>query len=256
MVSAGGGLPQFLVTGEVLPEVWEKALTLLWSEGGVSFKESYKFGEEKDRIKECSMRIVVKNPLSEPRFHLEWGRLKDFEEYSDDVILGKKDHLIGEVFDYTYHDRIFRYKPSGSDVVIDQVAYIIEKLKRNPYSNRAQAVTWMAWNDEHPEVGPPCLQIIWCKVVGGKMEMHTYWRSRDAYAAAPMNMWALTNLQKIIADEVGVEVGQYVDTSESFHVYEENFQRVQNVVNLTQARRGTGRPVWVNTRDQRLKDTV
>ncbi len=85
--------------------------------------------------------------------------------------------------------------------------------------------------------------------------MHTYWRSRDAYAAAPMNMWALTNLQKIIADKLGVEAGQYVDTSESFHVYEENFQRVQNVVNLAKARRESGRPVWLNSDDPRLRDT-
>ena len=81
--------------------------------------------------------------------------------------------------------------------------------------------------------------------------MHTFWRSRDAYSAAPMNMWALTNLQKIIADKVGVEVGQYVDTSESFHVYEENFQRVQSVVNLAKTRRESGKPVWRRTDELR-----
>jgi thymidylate synthase len=248
-------LPQILVKGEVLPEVWEKSLELLWNEGYTSFKESYKFETEKDRIRECSMRMVVKHPLKEPRFHMEWGRPKDFDEYSDDVILGKKDHLIGEAYDYTYHDRIFQYKPSGTNLGINQVEYLVEKLKKTPYSNRAQAVTWMAWKDEHPDIGPPCLQIIWSKVIDRRLEMHTYWRSRDAYAAAPMNMWALTNLQKIIADKLGVEAGQYVDTSESFHVYEENFQRVQNVVNLAKARRESGRPVWLNSEDSRLRDT-
>jgi len=248
--------PQFLVIGEVIPEVWEKSLENLWIEGCNSFKESYKFGEKKDRIRECSMRMVVKNPLKEPRFHLEWGKVKDFDEYSDDVIYGRKDHLIGETFDYTYHDRVFNYKPSGIEPNIDQIHYIIEKLKKDPYSNRAQAVTWMPWVDEHPEIGPPCLQIIWCKVIEDSLEMHTYWRSRDAYAAAPMNIWALTNLQKIIADAVGVKVGQYVDTAESYHVYEENFQRVQSVVNLSKTRRESGKPVWLNTGDPRLKDKI
>jgi len=252
---AGEGLPQFLVEGDVLPEVWEKALELLWNEGYTSKKESYRFEAEKDRIKECSMRMVIRHPLKEPRFHLEWGRPKDFDEYSDDVILGKKDHLVGEAYDYTYHDRIFQYRPSGSEETIDQIRYIVEKLRKAPYSNRAQAVTWMAWNDEHPEVGPPCLQIVWCKVISGKLEMHTYWRSRDAYAASPMNMWALTNLQKIMADDLGVEPGQYVDTSESFHVYEENFQRVQSVVNLAKARRESGRPVWRVTEELRRRKT-
>ena len=244
-------LPQFLVQGDVIPEVWEKALELLWTEGCTSLKESYRFDVKQDRIKECSMRMVIKHPLKEPRFHLEWGRPVDFDEYSDDVILGKKDRLIGETLDYTYHDRIFNYKPSAANSAINQIDYIVEKLLKTPYSNRAQAVTWMTWKDEHPEVGPPCLQIIWCKVVNNKLEMHTFWRSRDAYSAAPMNMWALTNLQKIIADKVSVEVGQYVDTSESFHVYAENFQRVQSVVNLAKTRRENGKPVWRRTDDLR-----
>jgi thymidylate synthase len=249
---ANSYIPQFLVEGTVLPEVWEKSLEILWNKGITSFKESYKFKTKKDIIRECSIRMVIRQPMKEPRFHLEWGRVKDFDEYSDDVILGKKNHLIGKAYDYTYHDRLFQYKPSTTGV-IDQIEYIIEKLKISPYSNRAQAVTWMVWNDEHPDVGPPCLQIIWCKVIDRRLELHTYWRSRDAYAAAPMNMWALTNLQKIIAERVGVEVGQYVDTAESFHVYEENFHRTQKVVNLAKARREIGKPVWLNTTDPRLK---
>jgi thymidylate synthase len=238
-------LPQFLVEGDLLPEVWEKSLELLWNKGLTSYKESYKFDMEKDTIKECSMRMVVRKPFYQPRFHLEWGRPKDFYDYSDDVILGKKNHLIGKAYDYTYHDRIFQYKDSQNNT-FNQIEYIVKKLKEVPHSNRAQAVTWMVWSDEDPEVGPPCLQIVWCKVIQEKLEMHTHWRSRDAYSAAPMNMWALTNLQKIIASEIGIEVGQYVDTSESFHIYEENFSRVQNVVKLSKNRRENGKPVWFN----------
>ena len=70
-----------------------------------------------------------------------------------------------------------------------------------------------------------------------------------------MNMWALTNLQKIIAERVGVEVGQYVDTAESFHVYEENFNRTQKVVNLAKTRREIGKPVWLSTSEPRLKES-
>jgi len=245
-------IPQILVEGEILPEVWEKSLDALWNNGCDSFKESYKFETKKDKIKECSIRMVIKQPLKEPRFHLEWGRVEDFNEYSDDVILGKKDYLIGKAYDYTYHDRIFQYKPNTTNT-IDQVKYIIEKLRETPYTNRAQAVTWMTWKDEHPEVGPPCLQIIWCKIINNFLELHTYWRSRDAFSAAPMNMWALINLQKIIAERVGVKVGQYVDTSESYHIYEENFQRTHDVVNLSKARRERGKSVWLNTENFRFK---
>ena len=73
-------LPQFLVEGEVLPEVWEKSLEILWNKGITSFKESYKFDTKKDKIRECSIRMVIRQPLKEPRFHLEWGRVTDFNE--------------------------------------------------------------------------------------------------------------------------------------------------------------------------------
>jgi thymidylate synthase len=242
-------IPQFLVSGDYIPEVWEKSLDLLWKNGIVSNKESYKFEKEQDKIKECSMRMVIHNPLKEPRFHLEWGKPKDFDDYSEDIIDGKKDHLIGDVYDYTYHERIFKYKPQEKAIEINQIEYIINKLKKNPFSNRAQATTWMVWKDENPEVGPPCLQIIWCKVINKKLEMHTYWRSRDAYAAAPMNIWAITRLQKIIADKLNLEVGQYVDTSESFHIYEENFKRVETVVNLASERHRSGKTIWLNSQE-------
>jgi thymidylate synthase len=243
------GIPQFLVQGNLLPEVWEKSLELLWKEGIWSKKESYKFEQDKDLIKECSMRMVIKQPLSEPRFHLEWGQPKDFDEYSDDIKEGKKDHLIGKAYDYTYHERIFNYQSQDKSLGINQVEYIVKKLSKSPYSNRAQAVTWMVWKDEITQIGPPCLQIIWCKVINEKLEMHTYWRSRDAYSAAPMNMWAFTNIQKIIADKLGIYVGQYVDTSESYHIYNENFQRVEKVVNLAKSRRDSGKNSWSRTED-------
>jgi len=58
-----------------------------------------------------------------------------------------------------------------------------------------------------------------------KLNMNSHWRSRDAYKAAFMNMFALTELQARLAsalsDKTGTEigVGQYVDVSDSYHIY-------------------------------------
>ena len=57
------------------------------------------------------------------------------------------------------------------------------------------------------------------------LEMNTNWRSRDALKAAFMNMFAVTELQKRIAQQITeisgrrVEPGRYVDISDSFHIY-------------------------------------
>lgn len=55
--------------------------------------------------------------------------------------------------------------------------------------------------------------------------MNTHWRSRDAFKAAFMNMFALTDLQRVIAERISerldkkVEVGRYTDITDSFHIY-------------------------------------
>ncbi|MCX6705049.1 MAG: thymidylate synthase, partial [Candidatus Woesebacteria bacterium] len=97
-----------------------------------------------------------------------------------------------------------------------------------PYSRRAQAITWVPQVDQ-PDPEPPCLQRIWCRLAknesGYLLEMNTHWRSNDAFKAAFMNTFALTELQKVIAGEIGkrmgkeVGVGRYVGMMDSFHIY-------------------------------------
>jgi thymidylate synthase len=85
---------------------------------------------------------------------------------------------------------------------------------------------------------PPCLQRIWCRLVpndGGELSlnMNTHWRSRDLYKAWFMNVYALTDLQKTIAEAVAgkigepVQVGRYVDISDSLHIYGSYFDEVE-----------------------------
>jgi thymidylate synthase len=60
--------------------------------------------------------------------------------------------------------------------------------------------------------------------------MHTIWRSRDALKAAFMNMYALTELQKRIANELNVEIGKYVDISNSYHIYERDYETMKKII--------------------------
>jgi thymidylate synthase len=85
---------------------------------------------------------------------------------------------------------------------------------------------------------PPCLQRVWCRLAegaGGRLylNMNTHWRSRDAYKAAFMNIYALTDLQRILAEQIAermgrpVQVGRYVDISDSYHIYGSYLQEVE-----------------------------
>ena len=136
------------VEGECLPEAWERSIVSVWEEGIVVDTE---YG---DRSKDVTAIIIVRNPLQEPRVHLKGivaGSLKGLFEYVDEVIKGIHDDMI-ERYEYTYHERLFSYRlPNG--LTINQIEYIIQKLKKVPYSRRAQAITWQPWKDiksEHP----------------------------------------------------------------------------------------------------------
>lgn len=223
--------PVVVVEGGCLPEVWEKSITQLWSKG-VNIKTEY--GNDS---KDCTMLMIIRRPLAEPRIHkagLMVGKLSQLEEYVQEVCNGIHDSYVERgIWPYTYHERLRSYKCCNEK--IDQIDYIVRKLAETPYSRRAQAITWKPWVDPKIE-DPPCLQRVWFRVYGDSLLMETCWRSRDAMKAAFMNIYALTILQKKVAEELSkrtgrtIVPGEYVDFSNSYHVYETDFEKAENLV--------------------------
>jgi thymidylate synthase len=226
--------PVLKVEGKNLPEVWETSLVELW-ENGTRIKTEYdKAGDEPSR--DATMVMVITDPLSEPRLHLSLPcSFKDLEKYRREVVDGVHDHWINPEegkWSYTYHQRLFTYDLSGKK--IDQIGLALDKLAKVPYTRRAQAITWNVELDPKTD-DPPCLQRLWFRCQEDdsgrlRLNVNAHWRSRDAYKAAFMNMFALTDLQSKIASELSekagreVVVGQYVDISDSYHIYGSYFQ--------------------------------
>lgn len=222
-------IPVIKVEGATLPEAWEKAVIATWKDG-LDIKTEYdKPGDPSS--KDCTMIMVVDDPMKEPRIHRAFpGGLEDLEVYRQEVVDGIHDHWIKPEegkWTYTYHQRLFGFNIEGKTV--NQVEYLIKKLSETSYSRRAQAITWNPGMDPFTD-DPPCLQRIWCRLVeldNGKLSlnMNTHWRSRDGYKASFMNIFALTDLQAMIAKRISknikkeVAVGRYVDISDSFHIY-------------------------------------
>lgn len=221
------------VEGRTIAESWEKSVLLLWEKGSMAPTEYDLPGDPQSR--DATMVMVVNEPFSEPRIHLGFpGGIEDLEKYRQEVVYGVHDHWIKPEegkWTYTYHQRLFNY-PSEPGKHVNQIEYIVEKLSQILYSRRAQAITWVPSYDPKTD-DPPCLQRIWCRILmeNGKtyLRMHTHWRSRDAYRAAYMNLFGLTELQKFIADEISkktrreILVGPYVDITDSYHIYGSNF---------------------------------
>ncbi len=243
-----GYIPVLRVQGKTLPEAWEKSVLAVW-EQGVSVPTEYdKPGEPPS--KDCTMIMEVLEPFAEPRIHLAFpGGIEDLEKYRQEVVNGVHDHWIKPEegkWTYTYHARMKNYKVvndlSSSKVTspyppVDQIQYIIDKLSKSYYSRRGQAVIWMPTADPATD-DCPCLQRVWCRILIDEndykiLNMNTHWRSRDAYKAAFMNIYAFTELQYEIAQKISekigeeVKVGRYVDITDSYHIYGIYFDEFQ-----------------------------
>jgi thymidylate synthase len=227
-----GNIPVLFVEGENLPEVWENSLITLYN-NGCDVKTEY------DKIddppsKDSTMMMVVNYPLAEPMIHRDIpGGLEDLQEYVMEVLDGIKDGPNDTRWEYTYHQRLFDYAVPGLKEPFDQIELIAQKIAETPYSRRAQAITWKVWEDNYC-YDPACLQSVWCRMLPGDnnewlLNMNIRFRSNDAYRAAFMNMYALVQLQKKIADRIAelsnkiVRLGRYVHQADSYHIYGSNF---------------------------------
>ena len=244
MAEPGGDsrdIPVLSVTGRTVPEAWERALLAVW-EQGARIRTEYDAPEDPPSL-DATVMVEVSDPLGEPRIHKNFpGGPVELETYRQEVVDGIHDHWIDPEagkWTYTYHQRLFRYravkdvrdgvKEEGAFQDRDQIEWMIEKLSTVPYSRRAQAITWIPHADPDTD-DPPCLQRLWARLMedgagGYRLNMNAHWRSRDLYKAWFMNVFAITDLQRQMAERIAekmgepVACGRYVDVSDSLHIY-------------------------------------
>jgi thymidylate synthase len=229
-----------------LPEAWEEGVKRCWAEG-TEFKTQYDRPGDPPS-KDSTMLLHILNPFAEPRYHLGLpGGLEDVEKYVQEVVYGIHDHWMNDEsnpnrWSYTYHQRLFKYGPIVEPIDVftynkyfNQIENIIQQLKDCSYTRRANVVTWQPWNDPNHH-DSPCLQSLWFRIENNKLNMNVTFRSNDLLKAAFMNMVALTELQKNIAEKLGVEVGEYVHLSHSMHVYGKDTADIERFLSLCDKR--------------------
>ena len=212
------------VVEESLPMAWEKAVIRCWEEGD-SFPTQYD-KENDPNSRDVTALIHITNPMQEPRIHkaLPMG-LNDLEKYRSEILYGVHDYYMDDVtnenrWSYTYHQRLFDYDG------VNQMDKVIEMLKKCGFTRRAQAVTWQPQHDLEIS-DPPCLQSLLFRVQDkNKLNMSVRFRSQDLFKAFASNTFALTELQKFVADEVGVEVGSCMCLADSMHIYGSYFDEL------------------------------
>lgn len=217
------------VVGDTLTDAYHKAL-----------KELDYFGEWVDcpdyntKQLECSLTMIVQNPLAEPRISkLFFGGPEDLQQYIMEMLDGILDFEIERGnWKYTYHNRLVNWQDDNQypwKTGLDQIKFVIDELTRNPDSRRA-VIDIRDNNQDMYSNDPACLQHIQFFIRNNKLHMKVLFRSNDACKALFMNAFALIEIQKYISDKLQLEVGTYTHRANSMHCYLKDFELLQGYI--------------------------
>ena len=129
-----------------------------------------------------------------------------------------------------YGERIFKPHPRASESVI-QWNYVKEELRRDPDSRRAVIHIRSAHDSIHESKDVPCTLSLQFFIRGGALHLHVSMRSSDIILGLAYDVPAFTIMQETMANELGVNLGEYVHTSNSLHCYERDFEMLDAIAN-------------------------
>jgi thymidylate synthase len=122
------------------------------------------------------------------------------------------------------YGRQWRAWPTADGKVVDQIAWVVDEIKRNPDSRR---LIVSAWNvGELPKMAlMPCHTMFQFYVANGKLSCQLYQRSGDIFLGIPFNIASYALLTHMIAQVTGLEVGDFVHTLGDAHLYSNHLEQ-------------------------------
>ncbi|HEY0473897.1 MAG TPA: thymidylate synthase, partial [Kribbella sp.] len=123
------------------------------------------------------------------------------------------DGELGPVYGYQW-----RSWPTPDGRHIDQIAAVIESIKTNPDSRRHLVSAWNVADVEGMAL-PPCHTMFQFYVADGRLSCQLYQRSADIFLGVPFNIASYALLTHMVAQQTGLEVGDFVHTLGDAHLY-------------------------------------
>ncbi len=118
----------------------------------------------------------------------------------------------------------WRSWPTSDGETIDQIQGAVELLRTNPDSRR---IIVSAWN-----VGQlsdmalmPCHALFQFYVAEGKLSCQLYQRSADVFLGVPFNIASYALLTHMMAQQAGLNVGEFIWTGGDCHLYRNHLQQ-------------------------------
>lgn len=155
------------------------------------------------------------------------------------------------------YGRQWRAWPTADGKTVDQIAWVVDEIKRNPDSRR---LIVSAWNvGELPQMAlMPCHTLFQFYVADGKLSCQLYQRSGDIFLGVPFNIASYALLTHMIAQATGLGVGDFVHTLGDAHLYANHVE--QATTQLARAPRALPRlvlnPAVTSVFDFRFEDVA
>ncbi|MCR6689678.1 thymidylate synthase [Cellulomonas sp.] len=120
--------------------------------------------------------------------------------------------------------------PDGGHV--DQLAQLVENLRTNPDSRRHVV---SAWNVAELDAMAlmPCHALFQFYVADGRLSCQLYQRSADLFLGVPFNVASYALLTHMVAQQVGLDVGDFVWTGGDCHIYDNHVDQVREQLTRT-----------------------
>lgn len=168
----------------------------------------------------------------------EWkrGMAEYVEKVKTDPEFAKEYGNLGPIYGYQW-----RSWPTADGKHIDQLAKVIETIKKNPNDRRMIVSAWNVGQLEEMEKAglPPCHCFFQFYVANGKLSCQLYQRSCDTFLGVPFNIASYATFTMIMAQIAGLEPGEFVWTGGDVHLYMNHIEQAK----LQLSRRNDIRPL-------------
>jgi thymidylate synthase len=112
----------------------------------------------------------------------------------------------------------WRSWPARDGSTIDQIANVVESIRRNPDSRRHLVTAWNPADVDRMAL-PPCHALFQFFVANGALSSQLYQRSADVFLGVPFNLASYALLTMMVARVTGLEPGEFVHTLGDTHLY-------------------------------------
>jgi thymidylate synthase len=108
---------------------------------------------------------------------------------------------------------------------VDQLAGVIEQIRRQPDSRRLIVTAWNPGEVEGMAL-PPCHTLFQFCVQDGELSCQLYQRSADLFLGVPFNIASYALLTLMVAQVCGLRPGEFIHTFGDLHIYSNHREQV------------------------------